>query len=198
METRRRRRKDGGSDQRVVCMSEPLSIRQQLDSVIAPLVGMPLWDAGRAADLLWLAFGQRQTIKDFRGKRREVGEYALHVQCAWRFVQDEKVVAGNRDLYYPRGYKNAKDEIPKGFNWDMQGANRCDEMLAEFFANGAKQFVVQRAEVRQAGELALLLESGLSLQIFPNDSLEGEHWRLFRPGSDEPHSVYTGKGFERH
>ena len=113
-------------------MNEPLSIQQQVESVIAPLVGMPLWDAGRAADLLWLAFGQRQTIKDFRGKPREAGEYALHVQCAWRFVLGEKVVAGNRDLYYPRGYKDPKEEIPKGFDWDVQGANHpIRNMLTE-------------------------------------------------------------------
>jgi len=179
-------------------MNEPLSIQQQVESVIAPLVGMPLWDAGRAADLSWLAFGQRQTIKDFRGKPREAGEYALHVQCAWRFVLGEKVVAGNRDLYYPRGYKDPKEEIPKGFDWDVQGANRCDEMLAELFADGAKQFVVQRVNAGPAGELALLLEGGLTLQIFPNDSLDGEHWRLFRPGSDEPHWVFTGTGLEHH
>jgi hypothetical protein len=165
---------------------------------MAPLVGMPLWDAGRAADLLWLAFGQRQTVQDFRGESREVGEYALHVQCAWRFVRDEKVVAGNRDLYYPRGYKDPKDEIPRGFNWDVQGANRCDEMLAGLFADGAKQYVVVRVQARHAGELALLLEGGLTLQIFPNDSLVGEHWRLFRPGSDAPHWVYAGNGLERH
>ena len=179
-------------------MNEPLSIRQQVESVMSPLVGMPLWDAGRAADLLWLAFGQRQTIKDFQGKPREVGEYALHVQCAWRFVQGETVVAGNRDLYYPRGYKDQRDEFPKGFDWDVQGANRCDEMLAELFAGGTKQFVVQRVEAGHAGELVLLLEGGLTLQIFPNDSLEGEHWRLFRPGSDALHSVFSGKGLERH
>jgi hypothetical protein len=165
---------------------------------MSPLAGLSLWDAGRAADLLWLAFGQRQTIKDFRGKPREVGEYALHVQCAWRFVHGEKVLVGNRDLYYPRGYKNPKDEIPGGFNWDVQGANRCDEVLATLFAGEANQFVVQRVVAGQAGELALLLESGLTMQILPNDSLEGEHWRLFRPGSDERHTVYTGLGLERH
>jgi hypothetical protein len=179
-------------------MNELLSIQQQVESVIAPLVGMPLWDAGRAADLLWLAFGQRQTIQDFRGERREVGEYALHVQCAWRFIQGEKVVVGNRDLYYPRGYRDPKDEIPKGFDWDVQGANRCDEGLATLFAGGAKQFVVEQVEAGQAGEIALLLEGGLTLQILPNDSLEGEHWRLFRPGSDAPHSVFAGNGLERH
>jgi len=179
-------------------MSEPLSIRQQIESVIAPLVGIPLWDAGRAADLMWLALGQRKTIQDFRGKPREVGEYALHVQCAWRFVQGEKILVGNCDLYYPRGYSDPKQEIPKGFDWDVQGANRCDEVLATLFAGGAKQFVVQRVEARQAGELALLLEGGITLQIFPNDSLDGEHWRLFRPGSDEPHWVFTGNGLEHH
>jgi hypothetical protein len=177
---------------------EALSIRQQVENVMAPLVGVPLWDAGRAADLMWLAFGQRQTIPDFQGKPREVGEYALHVQCAWRFVQGEKVLVGNRDLYYPRGYRDPKEEIPKEFNWDVQGANRCDEMLATLFAGGAKQFVVQRVEVGQAGKFALLLECDLTLQVFPNDSLEGEHWRLFRPGSDGPHSVFTGEGLERH
>jgi hypothetical protein len=179
-------------------MNEPLSIQQQVESVIAPLVGMPLWDAGRAADLLWLAFGQRQTIQDFRGESREVGEYALHVQCAWRFVKDEKVLVGNRDLYYPRGYRDPKDEIPKDFNWDVQGANRCDEVLATLFAGGAKQFIVQRVNASTAGELTLLLEDGLALQIFPNDSLDGEHWRFFRPGSDVPHWVFTGQGLERH
>jgi hypothetical protein len=179
-------------------MNEGLSIQQQVESVMAPLVGMPLWDAGRAADLLWLAFGPRRTIQDFRGESREVGEYALHVQCAWRFVQGEKVVVGNRDLYYPRGYTDPKQEIPKEFNWDVQGANRCDEVLAGLFAGGAKQFVVLRVQAGQAGELALLLESGLTLQVFPNDSLVGEHWRLFTPGSDAPHWVYTGNGLERH
>jgi hypothetical protein len=179
-------------------MNEALSIQQQVESVTAPLVGIPLWDAGRAADLLWLAFGQRQTIQDFRGKPREVGAYALHVQCAWRFVQDEKVLVGNRDLYYPRGYRDAKDGIPEGFDWDVQGANRCDEMLGELFAGGAKQFIVLRVKAGAAGELAFLLEGGLTLQIFPNDSLEGEHWRLFKPGSDAPHWVFTGKGLERH
>jgi hypothetical protein len=179
-------------------MNEPLSTQRQVESVMAPLAGMPLWDAGRAADLLWLALGPRQTIKDFRGKPREVGEYALHVQCAWRFVQGETVVAGNRDLYYPRGYRDPKEEIPKGFNWDVQGANRCDEVLAELFAGGAKQYVVVRVQPGHAEELALLLERGLTFQIFPNDSLDGEHWRLFRPGNDEPHWVYTGNGLERH
>lgn len=179
-------------------MNDPLSVQQQVENVMASLVGKPLWDAGRAADLMWLAFGQRQIIKDFRGKPREVGEYALHVQCAWRFVQDEKVVVGNRDLYYPRGYKDPKDEIPKGFNWDVQGTNRCDEVLAELFAGGTNQFVVERVEVRQAGELALILERDLTMQIFPNDSLDGEHWRLFRPGSDEPHSIFNGLGLEHH
>ena len=179
-------------------MNEPLSIQRQIESVTAPLAEMPLWDAGRAADLLWLAFGPRRTIQGFRGESKEVGEYALHVQCAWRIVQGEKVLAGNRDLYYPRGYKDASQEIPRGFDWDVQGANRCDEMLAELFAGGAKQFVVRRIDVGHAGELALLLEGGLTLQIFPNDSLEGEHWRLFTPGSDAPHWVFTGQGLERH
>ena len=153
---------------------------------------------GRAADLIWFALGPRKTIRDFQGEPREVGEYALHVQCAWRIVKGEKVVVGSRDLYYPAGYQDQREEIPKGFNWDVQGANRCDELLGTLFEGATKPLVVQGIEVGQAGALSLLLEGSLTLQIFPHDSLAGEHWRLFKPGSTEPHWVLTGKGFERH
>ena len=151
---------------------------------------MALWAAGRAADLLWLHFGQRRMVKDYRGNPKEVGEYALHLQCAWRIVQGDKVIVASRDLYYPAG--SSTPEVPEGFKWDVQGGNRMDERLKQFFET-ADLFVVH-VEAGFAGAFQLFLGSEVVLQVFPDDSFDGEHWRLFRPYLDEPHFVVNGNG----
>jgi hypothetical protein len=71
-------------------------IRRALDS----LIGTALWSSGRAADLEWFQFGERRTVTT-GGRTKEVGEYALHVQCGWRIRRGDQVVVGGRDLYYP-------------------------------------------------------------------------------------------------
>jgi len=61
-------------------------MKEQIEKALQVLVGLPLWEAGRVVDLEWFEFGARRTVleKDGRnrGKSREVGEYALHAQCA--------------------------------------------------------------------------------------------------------------------
>jgi hypothetical protein len=162
---------------------------------MAPLVGLPLWAAGRAADLAWFIFGAHKMMQDYRGNPREVGEYSLHVQCAWRIIQGEKVLLGSRDLYYPAGYIGKDDEeIPAGFNWNVHGVTRLDELTRALFPNGGAGFVVQKIEVGNAGAISLRLDGGRSLEIFPHDSSDGEHWRLFSPGEKEPHCVVRGNG----
>jgi hypothetical protein len=51
--------------------------------------------------LEWFQFGQHKTVKDARGDTKEVGEYALHVQCAWLIRHSDQVVVASGDLYYP-------------------------------------------------------------------------------------------------
>jgi len=170
--------------------------RKQIEDALAPLIGLPLWDSGRAADLAWFALGERRTVKDFRGNPKEVGEYALHVQCAWRITQDDKVLVGRSDLYYPAGYSPEQDEIPDDFNWDVQGANRQDELIRDLFQGGGNQFRVLGVEVGPAASFNIALERNLSLQVFPQDSSSHEYWRLFRPYRDEPHFVVSSRGIE--
>lgn len=54
--------------------------------------------------------------------------------------------------------------------------------------------MVERIEVGSAGAFRVILEDGISLEIFPDDSLDGEHWRLFQPDMGEPHFVVSGAG----
>ena len=169
---------------------------EKIRAATSNLIGLPLWDAGRASDLVWFAFGERRIVQDFRGESKEVGEYALHVQCAWRLVQGDCTIVASRDLYYPAGWGMDSPDVPADFKWDVQGANRLDERLKPFFQNERKDLIVNRVEAGIAGALQIFFRDETVLEVFPNDSFEGEHWRLFRPYRDERHFVVTGKGIE--
>jgi hypothetical protein len=168
-------------------------MRTQVQKALNVLIGQPLWSSGRAADLEWFQFGLRKIVKDSRGNEREVGEYALHVQCAWRITHQEQVVVASRDLYSPR---EESDDRPEDFNWDVQGANRRDQRIAELFQNETRQFVVRKVEAGKAGSFTIVLDDDYALDVFPDDSLSGEHWRIFKPYAGEPHFVVSGKGLE--
>lgn len=105
-------------------------MRKQIQEALNVLISQPLWSSGRAADLEWFEFGQRRTVRDSRGEK-EVGDYALHVQCAWRIRQGDKIVVASRDLYSP---PEESDHRPRDFNWDVQGANRRDKRITELFS----------------------------------------------------------------
>lgn len=172
-------------------------MKERIQEALAVLVGQPLWSSGRAADLEWFEFGGRRTVKDSRGKEREVGDYALHVQCAWRIRCGDKVVVASRDLYYPP--EETAEEIdtrPENFNWDVQGGNRRDKRITELFQNETREFSVQKVEAGEAGAFTIILDQGYALDVFPDDSQSGEHWRLFKPYRGERHFVVSGNGIE--
>src|SRR5437879_2638782 len=173
-------------------------VTDQIEKAISVLVGKNLWRCTRAADLAAFQFGERIPSKTYKGEACEVGEFALHVQCSWRIVQHEKVIVAHRDLYYPAGYHSQSEAIPRDFYWDAQGANRQDRLIHDFFQNGSRAYMVQRVEAGNAGAFLLALADDFSLEVFPDDSLEGEHWRLFTPGGEGPHFVVTGTGIEFH
>jgi hypothetical protein len=165
----------------------------QVQKALEVLIGEPLWSSGRAADLEWFQFGQRRSVKDARGGTKEVGEYSLHVQCAWRIRHEDQVIVGSRDLYYP---PEETDDPPGDFDWDVQGANRRDKRIAQLFANETRQFLVRQVEVGAAGSFTIVLDDDYALDVFPQDSLRGEHWRIFKPYLEGPHFVVTGKGLD--
>jgi hypothetical protein len=168
-------------------------MKNQIEQATAVLIGKRLWRCTRAADLAAFQFGDRRASTTWNGEPREVGEYALHVQCSWRIVRHEKVIVAHRDLYYPAIYDETQP-FPSNFNWDIQGANRRDRLIQEFFQNGSRSYRVERTEAGSAGAFRLTLEQGLALEIFPDDSFEDEHWRLFEPDMERPHFVVSGAG----
>jgi hypothetical protein len=146
-----------------------------MDQVLRALLGKKMWIYRRAADMAGFHFGDRIPVKDYYERPSEVGEYAMHIQCAWRIVKDGRVLVASRDLYYPAG--DLKDDsIPEGFDWDRD-QNRRDTLLNSMFTGPG--FTVRDVHLGLAGMCNIEFDEGLALEIFPDDSLTHEHWRLF-------------------
>lgn len=170
--------------------SRSYCMEKRIRDALQVLVGETLWSSGRAADLQWFQFGQRRTVTDFRGNPKEVGEYALHLQCAWRIQRGGAVTVGSRDLYSSK----EDSEDGRSFDWDVPGASKIDQRISELFENGTREYKVSQIEVGNAGSFTIVLEDNFALDVFPHDSSGKEHWRLFRPYRDEAHFVVSGKG----
>jgi hypothetical protein len=169
----------------------------RLEAALAPLVGLPLWASHRAADLQVFQFGDRRTVTSNFGPRKgqelEVGEYGLHIQCAWRIRGPSGIVVASRDRFY----KGGPEPFPEA-DWDWSaGTNRRDERIRDWL--DARSHRVERVSADATGGIVLLLAGGFALDVFPDDSLDGEyceHWRLLRPGDLSSHFVVSGSGID--
>ena len=174
------------------------ALREEIERGLAPLIGRPLWDAGRAGAMLWLQLGERRTRPDDQLGRRELGEFALHVSCPWRLVGPDGMVAASGDLFTPAD----PTADPVDFEWDAPGANWCDVRLHAFIAATADSpLAVSSVSADDLGSLRVFLGEEFVLDVFPDSShaahVESEFWRLLQPGTGSPHLVVGSEGIER-
>jgi hypothetical protein len=167
------------------------SIREAL----APLHGLPLWDAGRAANMLWLLLGARVNAPTSRDPNRVTGEYALHLQCPWRVSFITGIVAGSSDMYVPAD-PEADEE---SFRWDRPGDAVADANLKRWIAaHSAAPLVVTAVDVDRCGGFVLQLSQEFAVEVFPTASSEPhdirEQWRLLMPGVEAAHFVLQNQG----
>ncbi len=144
---------------------------------LAPLVGLPLRCFGRAADLLWVHFGEFREIPDRKGGTRTVGEWALHVQCPWRITQPPSILIAHGDCFHA-----ADSDEP--YDWDAVGESRFDRRalpLNQEFESSPPRVV--SVAVDAVGGFTLQLDTGYFFDVSPDDST-GEWWRIFRPGRE--------------
>jgi hypothetical protein len=64
--------------------------------------------------------------------------------------------------------------------------------MAKFLADHSL-LIVNSISSDAVGGFTLSLARGFSLDVFPDSSQQDEHWRFFKPISDEPHAVMAGK-----
>jgi hypothetical protein len=157
-----------------------MGLAQTTAQELGKLVGLSLIESGRAVDMRMFQFGSPG-----------VPEYALHVQCAWRVQSPQRIVTGRHDMFEPA-------EAPEGFDWDAwdwtESTNTLqDRLVAEFLSDGPR--LVEEVVTDAYGGAVLSLAGGYSIALFP--ASQDEAWRLFRPGSDEPHFVVSGGKVEK-
>jgi hypothetical protein len=169
-------------------------MHEEIRQSLSVLVGLPLWEFGRAASLEWFEFGQKRTVLTRKGVEKEVYEYALHVQCAWRIACPNKVVVGSSDI----GFSRDGTYPPDDFDWDWPTGNWRDHQTDVFLQeHGTPPLVVSSIEIGLAGGVRLLLGEEYVLELFPDASANDcEYWRLFQPGVDGPHFVVTSHGLD--
>jgi hypothetical protein len=172
-------------------MQADCPVKSEIQRALGSLLGAPLWKCTRAADMTTFQFGARIETEDFYKRPREVGEYALHVQCDRRILRKGKVCVASQDLYYPAEYKEGDDR--EDYDWKIQ-PNCRDKLLELLFEPDDRQFVTQRIEVGAAGSFRVEFEEDVVLEVFPDDSLPHEHWRLLSPAKDDKHFVVAGAG----
>jgi hypothetical protein len=159
---------------------------------LSDLVGKALWASGRAANMQWFQFGHRRIVRSSLPSRwdqeREVGELTLHVQSPWRLRSGGAVVVGSYDINFPFGvYELSK--IPADFDSD-KARTRLDELVDEVQQRLLPALVTDII-AGVAGSFTLVVGESVSIDVFPNASVESEHWRLFVPGDeDREHLVH--------
>ena len=138
------------------------------------LIHSELINCGRCNSMDWLWFNQLGSI------------YAIHLQCPWRIVDQERVLLANEDMYYPNTeFSGDYDE----FEWDNQGGNLFDEKVGQVLNTEKEKWTIKSYVTSPFGDLEIEFENGKKLQIFITGSTDSEQWRFFKKDRNEPHIV---------
>jgi hypothetical protein len=160
--------------------------RQQVVAALSQIIGLPLTAVRRAADMRTFQFGTLRPVD-----RGSVGNFALHVQCAWRIEGSDGIVTGRSDLWEP-----AQDNAPFDETWDYEKSpNLQDAQVERWLADNQESLVVDNVAADELGGAVISLGKGFVLRLFPAGT-RGEDWRLFQPKSDAPHLVVSGGAVE--
>ena len=173
-------------------------MKDEVEQALRPLVERALWAAGREGAMLWLQFGERSERETDPDGPEEIGEYALHVSCAWRLVGPEGIHAASGDYFTP-----ADPSVePEAFDWDGDEGNWCDVRLDAFIdATAASPRRVTSISADELGSVRVFLGDDFVLDVFPDsshaDHVETEFWRVLQPSTGESHFVVGSFGIDR-
>ena len=162
-----------------------------IERVLAPLVGLRIWGLSREADLLVVQFGERRQMDE-----RTVGAFTLQIACAWRIAGPTSILAASGDLFTP----SDPDAELESFDWDVDGASWWDLRMQELMRVLEHETTVTTFMGDSYGGVRLVCTGGLELEVFPNSSpaphVETEFWRLVRGGQTDDYLMVGTSGIE--
>lgn len=163
-------------------------MERDLSEILNELDGLILHPVGSVADMLWVHFGAPKLVPDHYGELREVGEWALHLQCPWRFIQNHRVILASSDFYY------AETGEPLDTNSGSQSVFQKNAERLNLWIESNK-VRVSSVTYSEAGAFDLIFTDDLKLTVMPSQSenITNESWLLFKPYVDEPHIVFPAE-----
>ena len=166
---------------------------RDITRALAVLVGASLIRSARFADMEAFRFGPLIDTESRTGDPRRVAAYALHVQCPWRIVFEDRIVVGYSDMSDPPLGTDRLD-----FDPNSAPITRRDELMTQFFASRLEQpRIVVACTASPLFDLVLELDDGCRLELFPENHTgaeESEFWRFMLP--DGRHLVVSADGAE--
>jgi hypothetical protein len=169
-------------------------MKSKIEQILKQLVGFEITKTTRSGATECLKFGTKFR-NDHKGIERQIGAFALHLQCPWRFTKDNKILVGDNDLFEQT---DETGEYNEDFNWDIQGGNLRDVKLMNLLKS--RGLVVKSIEVDDFGGFELAFPKNIKLKVFPtlsSKSTYSEYWRLLDNRNNESkHFVVGPLGFD--
>jgi hypothetical protein len=160
------------------------------------LVGLNLSEFSRACDMAMLGFGEWVPYVPLHGRNKntqqETREFSLHIQCGWRIVDDEKILAGYLDVV------DREDSLKRETPLASDPKTLLDQRFSELRKLPCDSLKVQSVEILDIGDCRIRFGNGMCLEIIPIDSSEddaSEYWRLLTPNGW--HLVVSRAGFSK-
>jgi hypothetical protein len=137
----------------------------------------------------WLCIPK--VVTDRRGKQKQVGDHAIHVQCSWKIANQSGILVASNDFYVPSSsWVGEYDHC----DWELNGNNLFDKRMQELFTRNSIQPGVTKVQVDQYGGFKLIFTDDLVLEAFPDSSNDSENWRMFVPYDERKHFVIPNEG----
>src|SRR5215510_3888570 len=134
-------------------------MKELILQTLGVIIGETFNPPTRAATMECFNFGKERTVVNRRHGQRVVSQFALHTESPWRIRNLSAIIVGSADMFQPAG---DPDEIaPDDFQWDVHGANRCDELIEAFFANRSlTPVIIETVDADDIGGLKIGLSKG--------------------------------------
>lgn len=117
---------------------------------------------------------------------KENGEFALHVQCAWRIMKGNGIFVGESDFQEPVTNISGSDFE----KWNpLTDGNVQEHRMTALIAECVKVSAIQFGD---CGDVAIKLSGDYRIMIFPNGA-KSEYWRFFSLTPDSEHFVIEGE-----
>ena len=167
------------------------TLQERIESALAALVGMPIWDCWRALNMEMFDIGDRVEVVNRQGRTVQVGTYRIHIQSPWRILGPRGIVAGSVDAHYPPSDREDDEDFDPNSD-----PSACEERIRAWLdEHRDRPLVIESVSADEWGGFRLSLSDGYALEALPASSLSDyEHRRLLGPGADHPpHFVVAGR-----